>query len=457
MPSRTLTLSAWSARRKPDEDLFERTLRGDPVAFSEVYRRYQKRIYGYCLARSLNPDAAADATQEVFMRLLRSDPGSINNPKPWLFKVARNVVIDVSRKQDRKPEDLGIDEDSLAWDQLRAADTADEALSRSDAKDVYLALRTLRPRYRTAIIMRDVHEQSAKDMADAFETTPGAVDTLVSRARDAFGAAYASVRNLPTACRASVELIYRSHGTGISDEERDALRTHLATCERCKAEAKRAEKPRHLAGLLPFLIPTKRFGYGIIDKATFALGSVPDAAMQTAPAVLSQPHTWNVATKVGAGLLAATIFAAPIAAVVNRTSDHAGRSDSTASAWSSSSSWGRASSAAGSTSSSMQHGIGISKAWSDAWNTGHDSSGSTWSSDSHHGGMTSSTSGGHTSSRTGTSSHTGSSSTSRSGSSSSDGTSHDSGPMSSGTTRHDGGTSWTDMSGSSTDGESHHW
>ncbi len=314
MAAQTLTLSSLGARRLSDENVFDRTLRGDPVAFSEVYRRYQKRIYGFCLARSLDPDTAADATQEVFMKLLRAEPGSIEYPRAWLFTVARNVVIDAARKRSRTPEDAGIEEESLAWDALKSADTADEVLTRSDARNVFLALRTLRPRYRTALIMREIHGQSAADMAEALETSPGAVDTLVSRARDAFGVAYASVSDLPSGCRSTIELVYRNLGTGIAPEERTKLDAHLSECERCRSEAKRAENPKHLSGLLPFLLPAKGMADGLLHRAAMAVRSFPDVVAQQGAAVAAQTHTWNLAAKIVAGLAAAAIVTAPIAA-----------------------------------------------------------------------------------------------------------------------------------------------
>lgn len=314
MTAQPLTLSAWNARRLPDENVFDRTMRGDPVAFSEVYRRYQKRIYGYCLARSLDPESAADATQEVFMKLLRSEPGTIGSPRAWLFTIARNVVIDVIRKRARTPEDAGIDEESLAWDRLKAADTADEVLARSDARNAFLALRTIRPRYRTALVMREVHGLTAKEMAEAFETTPGAVDTLVSRARDAFGAAYASLGDLPSACRANIALIYRALGTGITTPERSALDAHLAVCERCRAESKRANDPRRLAALLPFLVPAKDVARGLLERAALAVRTFPEVAVPAGTEVLTQPHAWSLAARVTAGIAAAAIIAVPTVA-----------------------------------------------------------------------------------------------------------------------------------------------
>ena len=314
MAAHTLRLTAWGARRLPDEDIFDRASRGDPVAFSEVYRRYQKRIYGYCLARSLDPETAADATQEVFMKLLRAESGSIASPKAWLFTVARNAVVDVIRKRSHTPEDSGIEENSQAWDRLKSADTADEVLTRADARNVFLALRTVRPRYRTALVMREIHGQSAKDMAEAFETSPGAVDTLVSRARDAFGVAYATVSHLPSACRTNVELIYRKLGTGITQQEESALQAHLASCERCRTELKRAHSPRNLAALLPFLVPVKGFVHGLLGRAALTNRMFPDAVAQQNAPILSQPQTWNLGTKIAASVAAAAIITAPIAA-----------------------------------------------------------------------------------------------------------------------------------------------
>jgi RNA polymerase sigma-70 factor (ECF subfamily) len=298
MNAQTITLSAWAARRLQDEDVFDRTVQGDAVAFSELYRRYHKRIYGYCLARSLDPETASDATQEVFIRLLRAEPGSIDSPRAWLFAVARNAIIDVARRRARLRETGEIDEDTPAWEAMAASDAADEVLSRAEGRHAFLALRQMNARYRTALILREVHGQSSKDMAEALGS---------------FGVAYAALAGLPAACRASVELIYRRGGSGITDGERVGLEAHLASCARCRAEAKRAASPRHLSALLPFLVPATSRGAGLLRRAALIGEHLPGpTTVQVAP-VLLQPHTWSLGARLAAGLLASALVVGPVA------------------------------------------------------------------------------------------------------------------------------------------------
>jgi RNA polymerase sigma-70 factor (ECF subfamily) len=64
-------------------------------AFEHLYRRYVNDVYRFCLHRLGNEADGADATSIVFTRALtniRSCQGS--SFRPWLFAIARNVVID---------------------------------------------------------------------------------------------------------------------------------------------------------------------------------------------------------------------------------------------------------------------------------------------------------------------------------------------------------------------------
>jgi len=316
MESPTHILGAFAARRSPDESLFSRAIRGDAVAFSEVYRRYEKRVYGFCLARSLDRDAAADATQEVFIRLLNADADNVGHPRAWLFAVARNVVIDSIRKRTRLRETGELEEDAPAWRSMSAADTADEVAARAEADDAFLALRRMKPRYRTALILREMHGQSSADIAEAMGVrSTGAVDTLLSRARDAFGVAYAAVSELPQACRHNVELIYRAHGTGIAAQENVALQAHLASCERCRREETRAGDEKRLSGLLPLLVPAGGAARSLLGRAALAGRSQPGISMTQQVIQFLQAHLHTVGSQIAAGALVATLVVTPVVAV----------------------------------------------------------------------------------------------------------------------------------------------
>ena len=69
---------------------------GDRQAFDELYRRFARTVLGFATRRLGDRGRAEDATQETFAAIWRSaktyrperGPGG-----PWLFTVARNVVV----------------------------------------------------------------------------------------------------------------------------------------------------------------------------------------------------------------------------------------------------------------------------------------------------------------------------------------------------------------------------
>jgi hypothetical protein len=118
--------------------------------------------------------------------------------------------------------------------------------------NVFIALRRLPARDRKAIILREFQDRSSQEIADEMNVSPGAVDVLLCRARAAFGRAYAEVSDMPYACRQTTELIYRDMGSGITDDQRHMMESHVDSCSRCSAEMKRAHSPRSLGGFLPW-------------------------------------------------------------------------------------------------------------------------------------------------------------------------------------------------------------
>ena len=279
------TVAGLRVRRSPDTTLLDHALRGDAVAFSEIHRRYSGRVFAFCLARLMSVDAAQDATQEVFLRLLSADPDQVRSISGWLFGVARHACIDIARARNRTvPTEAETIEGELGA--LAAGRSAEEQmLSQAQANDVFLALRRMKPRYRSVLVLRELHGQSMAEIAEALSVNMGAAYTLLSRARDAFGKAYAGTHDLPSQCREAVELVYRETGSGISEAQSEKLQAHLAECSNCSREARYAKDRPLFAGLLPLLPLSWGTSAGLLGRALARLGGAAPSLGAASPAV----------------------------------------------------------------------------------------------------------------------------------------------------------------------------
>jgi RNA polymerase sigma-70 factor (ECF subfamily) len=81
-----------TAARRSDADL------------DEAYRQMRSRLRAFIAARVENPETAEDLTQEVLLRLVRSG-SAVDDPTAWLYRVARNVIIDHYRGRRPPPSD----------------------------------------------------------------------------------------------------------------------------------------------------------------------------------------------------------------------------------------------------------------------------------------------------------------------------------------------------------------
>jgi RNA polymerase sigma-70 factor, ECF subfamily len=75
----------------------------------ELYRRYGSLVYRRALRMLGDQQAARDACQEVFLRLLRSLPEFEQaSPVTWLYKVTTNHCLNLIRDEQRRRELLAI-------------------------------------------------------------------------------------------------------------------------------------------------------------------------------------------------------------------------------------------------------------------------------------------------------------------------------------------------------------
>jgi RNA polymerase sigma-70 factor (ECF subfamily) len=90
----------WALAMEPEARALARGLRRrDPDLLDALITKYEYRLYRYLLYLTGSPDAARDLFQETWLRVLergRQYDGA-SRFEPWLFSIARHLVIDASR------------------------------------------------------------------------------------------------------------------------------------------------------------------------------------------------------------------------------------------------------------------------------------------------------------------------------------------------------------------------
>lgn len=161
-------------------ELVARAQAGDERAFETLVRTHIDAVYGHALRFFGDPTAAEDATQEVFVKVFRS-LGSFDGRSSfstWLFRVTRNVCLDMARARTRVPVPM----DLTDFDPPRTGDASD-AIALAQA--VETAIRTLPPEEREALGAIALFDLSYEQAAEALGVPIGTVKSRVFRARKA--------------------------------------------------------------------------------------------------------------------------------------------------------------------------------------------------------------------------------------------------------------------------------
>lgn len=117
-----------------------------------LFQRHAGDLAGYLRRQLPCPHLAEDLCQEVFLRLgQHPEPTRLEEPRAYLFRIARNLLIDHHRRRRSRPLDQPLDDPELCLACPRSCPErdADRALCR---KALDTALASLPPRLRQALI-----------------------------------------------------------------------------------------------------------------------------------------------------------------------------------------------------------------------------------------------------------------------------------------------------------------
>lgn len=179
--------------------------RNDPEQIDRLIELYQHRLLRYLLFLTGKREIAEDLFQETWMRVLLR--GAQYNGKSrfdtWLFTIARNLVIDLSRKRQMASLDEmseGGEDERPFQVMMDGPSPFDQFASREDRATVAAVLLRLEPGYREVLVLRFHEELSLEEIAGV---TGAPLSTVKSRL----------YRGL-AALRPEVEQLRRAHVSG---------------------------------------------------------------------------------------------------------------------------------------------------------------------------------------------------------------------------------------------------
>lgn len=136
-----------------------------------LHEEHAGAVYAFCLRWTGDAQRAEDVVQEVFLRAWRnlSRVDLQSRPvRPWLLAVARNVLTDLHRAQQRRP--VLVDDGALA--QLPARDELDRA---AESWHVAAALQQLSREHREVLVHTHWMGRSVAETATVLGVPPGTV------------------------------------------------------------------------------------------------------------------------------------------------------------------------------------------------------------------------------------------------------------------------------------------
>lgn len=155
------------------------------VALEALVRQHSRLVYRIAYAVLRRHHDAEDATQETFLRVLRynSKLHQIEDPKPWLARIAWRVAVDRSKR--RAPGEISLDDPE--WTDAKpasAAATADETAAGVQLGAVLEKLIAALPeKLREPLILSTIEEMTPREVAATLGVNEAAVRSRVFRAR----------------------------------------------------------------------------------------------------------------------------------------------------------------------------------------------------------------------------------------------------------------------------------
>jgi RNA polymerase sigma-70 factor (ECF subfamily) len=182
-----------------------------PAVRSEDLERYRRELTGYCYRMLGSVFEAEDAVQETMVRAWRNLERfeGRSSVRSWVYRIATNVCLDMVRGRQRRARPMDLGPSSAADADLgpahpenvwvtpipdgrvlpTEADPAELAVAKETIRLAFVtALQHLPARQRAVLILREVLNWHATEVAELLDTTVASVNSALQRARTTLAA-----------------------------------------------------------------------------------------------------------------------------------------------------------------------------------------------------------------------------------------------------------------------------
>jgi RNA polymerase sigma-70 factor (ECF subfamily) len=170
-----------------DHRLIAECLRGDTLAFGELIRRYQDRLFNLVYRLLGNVEDAQDVVQDTFLNAYKSLHAFKKEAEffTWLYRIAWNTAVSLKRKQ-RMALSLHAGRGQGMIDPLDDSDGTQPgaALERVEQeRRIQDALNRLSPEHRAVLVLKEMEGQKYETIAEILQVPVGTIRSRLHRAR----------------------------------------------------------------------------------------------------------------------------------------------------------------------------------------------------------------------------------------------------------------------------------
>ncbi len=164
-----------------EKKLIRRAQRGDKKAIADLYDSHFRAVYNYIYYRVSDSQTTEDLSAEVFIRMIKKLPAYVDRGRPflaWLYAIARNLVIDHYRFEEKKVE-VQLKEEVMDDQTLHP----DQQVQNSQREDCFRkALILLPDSQRQLLVYRFINGFSTPKIIQLLKKSDRAVRSLQHRA-----------------------------------------------------------------------------------------------------------------------------------------------------------------------------------------------------------------------------------------------------------------------------------